>query len=111
MNTQLQRARELRTHMTPPEARLWRQLRSRRLFGLKFKRQVPLGPYIADFICEEAGLVVEIDGDTHAVQIAYDRHRDRFMNRAGYRVLRFGNRDVMGNLEGVLYRIAEACGR
>ncbi|MEX0694196.1 MAG: endonuclease domain-containing protein [Rhodospirillales bacterium] len=110
MNTQVHRARTLRRNMTSPEAMLWRQLRARRLFDLKFRRQVPIGPYIVDFLCEDRGLVVEVDGDTHASQIAYDRRRDTFLNAAGFYVLRVTNRDVIHNLDGVLIRIADACG-
>jgi very-short-patch-repair endonuclease len=97
--------------MTPPEAKLWWQLRSRQLFGLKFKRQVPVGPYIVDFMCEEFGLVVEVDGDTHAHQIAYDTRRDAYLNAAGFYVVRFANSDVIHNLDGVLYEIARHCGK
>ena len=111
MNIRTERARALRRNMTEPERRLWRKLRSRQLFGLKFKRQIPIGPYIVDFLCEECGIVVEVDGETHASQVSYDRCRDRYLNRAGFYVLRVGNADVMENWEGVLLRIAQVCGR
>ena len=110
MNIQTHRARALRRNMTEPERRLWRKLRSRQWFGLKFKRQIPIGPYIVDFLCEECGVVVEVDGDTHASQVSYDLCRDDYLNRVGFYVLRVGNRDVMDNLEGVLVRITLACG-
>jgi len=111
MNIQRQRAKALRSEMTPPEARLWWRLRVHRLYGLKFKRQVPLGPYIVDFLCEAHGLVIEVDGDTHARQVTYDRRRDAFLNASGYYVLRFTNLDVVQNLDGVLFRIVQACGK
>lgn len=105
------RARKLRQEMTPPEWRLWRQVRNRRLLGLKFRRQVPLGRFVVDFLCEQHRLVVELDGDSHAGQQDYDRRRDIYLIAAGYRVLRIANRDVTGNLEDVLALIAEACGK
>ena len=111
MNTRVQRARTLRKNMTAPEALLWRQLRARQLYDLKFKRQVPIGPYIVDFLCEDRGLVVEVDCDTHALQIAYDRRRDAFLNAAGLYVIRVTNRYVIQNLDGVLMWIAGVCGK
>ena len=110
MDNKVLRARTLRRDMTPPERRFWRAVRNRNCYGLKFRRQVPFGPYIADFICARHRLVVEIDGDTHADQQAYDHRRDRYMNAAGYRVVRFSNSDVNTNLDGVISVIARMCG-
>ena len=81
----LQRARDLRRQDTDAEARLWNALRAGRLEGLKWKRQVPLGPYLLHFLCREAGLVVEVDGGHHADQAAYDDRRTAFIERAGLR--------------------------
>ena len=92
--------------MTDAEHRLWYHLRGRRFGQRKFRRQVPLGDYIVDFLCEEARLVVELDGGQHASQHAYDDARTAWLNKRGYSVLRFWNNDVLGNTEGVLEEIA-----
>lgn len=99
------RARSLRKNSTDAERALWRQLRARRLSNAKFRRLQPIGPYIADFICFEAKLIVEVDGGQHADE---PPARQRFMENAGYRVLRFWNDEVLLNIEGVMRRIAEA---
>jgi very-short-patch-repair endonuclease len=104
-NRLLRRARQLRTESTDAERRLWYHLRSRRLLGLKFRRQHPMGRYIADFVCLEKRLVVEIDGGQHADSKAYDRRRDAWLEGAGFRVLRFWNHEVMSQLPAVLERI------
>lgn len=104
-------ARKLRKEMTPAERLLWSRLRDRRLAGLKFRRQVPVGPYIVDFLCAEARVIVEIDGGQHNLPDAraQDQERTRFLEAKGYKVLRFWNNEVLGNLEGVLTVILEAC--
>ena len=99
-------ARKLRSETTDAESHLWRALRNRQMNGFKFKRQVPFGPYIADFICMEAGLIVEADGGQHAGQADADAVRTKYFEKGGYRVLRFWNNDVLQNLEGVLATIA-----
>lgn len=101
------RARDLRQRTTPHEALLWRHLRAGRMQGVKFKRQQPLGFYIADFVALEERLVIELDGSHHAGS-EYDAVRDAELTARGFRVLRFWNNDVTDNLEGVLTRIAEA---
>jgi very-short-patch-repair endonuclease len=83
------RARELRREMSRTEWWLWYRLQRRQLSGCKFRRQVPIGPYFADFACLEAKLVVEVDGDHHGDQLAYDARRDRWLGEKGFRVLRF----------------------
>lgn len=98
----IKRARKLRNEQTPLEALLWKCVRAGQLAGYKFRRQHPIGNYIVDFCCEEAKLVVEIDGDSHALQEMYDKNRTVYMNNAGYRVMRFTNIDVSRNLENVL---------
>ncbi|MHA7811774.1 MAG: endonuclease domain-containing protein [Phycisphaerales bacterium] len=104
-------ARSLRKRMTPPERALWVALRGRKVAGLKFRRQAPIGPYIADFYCHEARLVVEIDGSTHqGSQAAHDRDRDQWMRDRGMSVLRVSGRDVLQNLEGVVRTIARVAG-
>ena len=102
------RARELRHEATPAERRLWQYLSGNRLGGHKFSRQMPLVPYFCDFLCRRAKMVIELDGDTHAAAPEADMQRDCFMRERGYRVLRFGNADVMGNVEGVVTAIGEA---
>src|SRR5215467_1097314 len=83
-------------------------LRNRRFSGLKFRRQHPIGRYIADFCCLEVGLIIELDGGHHASTRGEDSHRGQFLEGQGYRVLRFWNNEVLGNIAGVLQRIVEA---
>ncbi len=98
------RARQMRPTMTPAEHALWQALRDRRFLGLKFRRQVPLGPYIADFYCAERALIIEADGDSHGA--LPDRIRDLWLQDKGFRTLRLWNRDIRGNLPGCLEWIA-----
>jgi very-short-patch-repair endonuclease len=95
-------AKRLRRDMTDAERVLWRELRAHRFEGFKFKRQEPLGPYVVDFICHAARLVVEIDGGQHADQGAADLERTHWLESQGFRVLRFWNNDVFANIEGVM---------
>ena len=95
-------ARELRRESTDAEHWLWQRLRDRRLLGLKFRRQVPIGPYIADFVCKERSLVIEIDGSQHLEQEGYDRRRTAFLEQQGYGVVRYWNNEVLGQGEAVL---------
>ena len=97
-----QRARELRQCQTDAELRLWQVVRARRLGDFKFKRQVTIGPFVADFACKSLRLVVELDGSQHAGQAPYDEARTRYIEASGYRVLRFWNNEVLGNIEGVI---------
>ena len=83
-------------------------MRNRRLDGEKFRRQVPIDPYFADFCCLEKKLIVEIDGSQHAEQERYDAARTAHLNATGYRVLRLCNEDVLKNIEGVVEIIREA---
>ena len=100
------RARELRNRMTEPELRLWQKLRNSQLGGFKFRRQVAIPPFVADFACPAKALVVEIDGWTH--DAAQDCSRDRLLEARGYKAIRFTNTNVMQNLEGVLVVILDA---
>lgn len=100
-----QRARELRRDMTDAERLLWRHLRASQL-GYRFRRQHPIGPYIVDFACLSAKLVIELDGGQHA-DSASDAHRDAFLRRQGFRVLRFWNNEVLQNPEGALGMILQ----
>jgi very-short-patch-repair endonuclease len=99
------RARELRGSSTDAERLLWARLRNRQIEGLKFRRQVPLLGFYADFYCESANLVVELDGGQHAVRTDRDQNRTDVLRAAGIQVLRFWNNDVLGNIEGVLAEI------
>lgn len=101
----LSNAKSLRTNQTEAEQRLWYYLRAHRFMDLKFKRQKPIGRYIADFVCMERLLIIEIDGGQHADQMEYDQHRDAWLRSQGYTVLRFWNNEVMQQLEGVLEQI------
>ena len=103
-------ARELRVNQTDAETRLWLLLRGRRLADAKFRRQTPIGPYIVDFLCFEARLIVELDGGQHAVNLAADDERTAWLEGQGFRVLRFWNNDVLDNTEGVVERILMALG-
>jgi very-short-patch-repair endonuclease len=100
-------ARTLRKHMTDAEVIMWSRLRDTP-FGMRFRRQHPIGPYIADFACPMARLIVEVDGGTHstAAELAYDQRRDAYLRRRGWRVLRVSNLDVYRNLGGVLDEIS-----
>lgn len=101
----------MRANPTPAEARLWYHLRARRFEHLKFRQQTVLGHYIIDFTSRTAMLAIEVDGDTHANQQEYDARRTGYLERNGFRVLRFTNYDVMTNIEGVLHAISEALKR
>ncbi|WP_223806651.1 endonuclease domain-containing protein [Novosphingobium sp. LASN5T] len=101
------RARELRHAASPAERLLWRYL-SRAQTGAKFSRQMPVGPFFADFLCREMRLVVELDGFSHEARLEQDAARDRWFAANGYRVLRFTNAAVLGNIEGVVTAIRSA---
>jgi very-short-patch-repair endonuclease len=100
-----ERARRLRKDSTDAEKRLWSLLRAHRYGGYKFKRQQPIGPYIVDFACFDARLVIEIDGGQHADAARSDSIRDAWLAREGFRILRFWNNEVLGNIEGVMQQI------
>ena len=99
----------MRSDGTDAEVRLWHCLRDRRLDGLKFRRQHPVGRYIVDFYCPEAKLAIELDGGQHAeqAQAAYDDRRERFLGQRGIRVLRFWDNDALKNTIGILEMIWE----
>ena len=94
------RARKLRHTSTDAETRFWNLVRNRSIDGLKFVRQYPVGPFIADFACRDRWLIVEIDGSQHA-ESAEDEKRTHFINAEGYSVLRFWNNEVLKDLAGV----------
>ena len=100
------RARDLRRDSTEAEKILWRELREK-LKTHKWRRQMPVGPYFADFACHAEKLIVELDGGQHAVRTDFDTTRSRYLATHGYRVLRFWNNEVVENVDGVMERIAE----
>ncbi len=100
-------AKALRRRMTDTERHLWTQLRAHRLARWKFKRQQPIGPYVVDFVCFRARLVVEVDGGQHQGSEA-DRVRETWLEGQGFRVLRFWDNEVLTELPTVLEKIAEA---
>ncbi len=104
-----QRAKELRKEMTCAEKILWERLRNRQLGGFKFRRQHPMGSFIADFYCPECKLVIEIDGEIHISQAEADVERTEIIESFGYRVIRFHNADVETNLQIVLQKILTTC--
>jgi len=101
------RAREVRNAATPAERALWRHL-ARSQLGVRFSRQMPGGPFFADFLCRSRKLIVEVDGHSHDVQPERDQARDAYLRDEGYRVLHFSNDDVLGNIEGVIETIRQA---
>jgi very-short-patch-repair endonuclease len=100
-NQTRKRAIDLRSNATNPEQRLWSILCRRQLGGLKFRRQHPIEPYIVDFYCASANLVIELDGESHEGRQAYDNIRSEHLQRLGLKVFRIMNDDVIHNLEGV----------
>ncbi|HKY80970.1 MAG TPA: endonuclease domain-containing protein [Sphingobium sp.] len=99
-------AREMRCEPTEPEKRLWSKLSRSQLGGHKFRRQSVIGPFIADFLCPQKALIVEVDGDTH--RVGSDKARDEALNAMGYSIIRIANQDVMRNIEGVCVAILGA---
>ncbi len=106
-------ARRLRKDETRAEKRLWEQLRNRTLDGHKFVRQAPIGPYIADFMCRDAKLIVEVDGATHgsAAELQHDRIRTRDLEARNYQLLRFQNDEIINGIDEVLTFIRSTLAR
>ncbi len=98
-------ARTLRHNQTDTEHELWQLLRGRELAGFKFRRQVPLGEYVADFVCLSERLIVELDGGQHLERVDYDARRTAWLTSQNFRVLRFWNNDVFEQREAVLQTI------
>lgn len=101
-------ARLLRRNQTAAEKKLWNKIRARRFCNLKFKRQVPIGKYIADFVCYRYKLVIEVDGWIHLYRKEYDRRRDDYLRSRGYTVLRLANHEVLHNIPEALQKIKYA---
>jgi very-short-patch-repair endonuclease len=100
-------SRKLRQGGNEAEARLWLELKARKLGGFRFVRQFPIGPYFADFLCREKKLIVELDGSQHAGN-PRDIRRDNFLNQSGYSVLRFWNTDVFNAISAICETILAA---
>jgi len=96
------RAKELRRTLTDAEVRLWYRLRRPFIVGVRFRRQVPIGPYIADFACLRPGIVIELDGGQHADAVTYDATPSAWLANAGFRVLRFWNHEVLARTDDVM---------
>jgi very-short-patch-repair endonuclease len=107
---QRSRALSLRRDATDAETIIWNAIRAQRIHGARFRRQTPIGPFIVDFVCHAANLIIELDGGQHfeTEHERRDARRDAFLVSKGYRVLRFNNYDVMTNRQGVLETIAAA---
>jgi very-short-patch-repair endonuclease len=108
----IRRARSLRRETTVPDRQFWRALRELKTKGCHFRQQVPIGSFVVDFADMSACLVIEVDGDSHGSETAHicDTQRTVWLNGQGFQVLRFGNRDVLHNLEGVMRVVYEALG-
>ena len=104
------RARELRANPTDAEVRLWRCLSARKVAGTRFNRQHPVGPFICDFVARTPRLVIELDGGQHSAASEADARRTFYLQNQGYRVIRFWNNDVLGNIEGVVAKIERVLG-
>lgn len=103
-------ARRLRREQTDAEAKFWSEVRNRQFMRLKWRRQVPIDRYIADFVCEDEKLIVELDGSQHMDTAEYDEQRTQTLERYGYRVLRFWNEDVFKHMDYVLNEIEQSVG-
>jgi very-short-patch-repair endonuclease len=109
--TSFDRARDLRKHLTEVERIVWARLRSRRFAGYKFRRQMPVGRYIVDFVCLDRRLIIELDGGQHAEQVRYDTERTAWLSSQGFAVLRFWNHEVLEDwevVEEVIWRRLQA---
>ena len=102
------RAKELRRNLAPAERKLWGRLRNHQLNGLGFRRQHALGPFIVDFCCPERKVIIDVDGDSLASQVEYDKARTLWLRAHGWQVLHFTNGAVDGDIEGALEAIGEA---
>ena len=104
-----ERARQLRRNATPSEKLLWPRLRDRRFANFKFRRQQPVGPFIVDYFCADARVIVELDGESHVGKEPYDEKRARWLTTHGYKVLRIWDSEIYGNLDNVMEMIYEEC--
>ena len=112
MNKNTTLAKLLRKNMTPQEKIMWNILRAHKFYGYEFRRQYPIGNYIVDFICRDKKIIIEIDGGQHNKpnEIASDLERTEYLNKTGYKVIRFWNNDVDNNLEGIFLSLKKEFG-
>ena len=105
----IERCKNLRKNSTPQEIIFWSRVRAKRFKGLKFKRQYSVGNYIVDFICLEKKLIIELDGWQHKEenQERYDKERSEFLEKLGFKILRFWNNEINDNLNGVFIKIED----
>ncbi len=103
-----ERARDLRRESTFPERLLWGRLRDGQLHGIRFRRQHVIGPYVVDFYCPSGDLVIELDGHSHDTTAQADLQRQEYLKGQGCRIVRFGNDEVVDNIDGVLEAISNA---
>lgn len=105
----IQKAKDLRQHMTEAEQVLWQRLRTNQLGGWHFRRQQVIGGFVVDFYCHAASLAIEVDGPIHGMQVDYDMEGDRVLAAYGVRVLRIKNQEVLEDIESVLTIIHDMC--
>jgi len=103
------KAKQMRREPSLAEKILWKELRRKQTEGVRFRRQQPIGPYIADYYCSELALVIEIDGETHGGREEYDLSRQQWLEANGIKVIRFSNSEIYKNLQGVLHLIRSLC--
>ncbi len=103
-----QRSRDLRNNAIPAERLLWTHLSARKIGGVRFNRQFPIGSFICDFASRSAKLVVEVDGGQHAIDVATDQARTAYLETRGYRVIRFWNNEVLESIDWVVQEIERA---
>lgn len=102
-------AKTLRKQTTDAERLLWKHLKAKQVEGFKFRRQQPIGKYVVDFVCFEKSIIIEADGGQHAEEKNKDHERDKWLKPQGFKVMRFWNNDILGNIEGVMETIREQC--
>jgi very-short-patch-repair endonuclease len=107
MRSSLSAAKVLRKQLTDAERKLWRSLRNRRFLEFKFRRQHPIGPFIADFCCVSRKLIIEVDGGQHMQKQEYDKIRSQWLKSMGYRVIRFWNHEVLAKHADVLDMVCQ----
>ena len=111
MSEHIEFARHLRKNQTSAEDIFWNEVRNRRFLKLKFRRQVPISKYFADFVCESEKLVVELDDVSHADKMEYDLERTKILEDHGYRVIRFSNTEVYDDIDGVMESLVRFVGQ
>ena len=111
MKKNVEFARKLRKEQTPQESKFWSIVRNHKFYSLEFRRQYPMGDYIVDFICREKKIIIELDGGQHneLENVEYDIQRSIYLEKRGYKVIRFWNNDIDDNIEGVYEILKNSC--